>query len=54
MTATPPDIIEGDYRVVSISPLAPRPSPNRRRAAARIVFWNMAVATLVVALPMLL
>jgi hypothetical protein len=54
MTAATPDIIEGAYRVVSISDLpASRPSPNRRRAAVRIVFWNVAFAAAVVALPIL-
>ena len=54
MTTTAPEIIEGEYRVVSVSPITPRPSPNRRRAAVRIAFWNLAVATIVVALPIVL
>jgi hypothetical protein len=58
MTATTPDFIEGAYRVVSIVDLPPsqptRPSPNRRRAAARIVFWNVAVMAAVVVVPILL
>jgi len=53
MTATTPEIIEGAYRVVSITDLPRRPSPNRRRAAMRIVFWNVAFAAAVVALPIL-
>ena len=52
-----PQIIEGDYRVVAITdvppPTAARPSPNRRRAAARIVVWNVVGMAAVVALPLL-
>lgn len=54
MTATTPDIIEGAYRVVSITDLpSARRSPNRRRAAVRIVFWNLAAMIAVVVLPLL-
>ncbi|WP_296595707.1 hypothetical protein [Phenylobacterium sp.] len=54
-----PEIIEGAYRVVATSDLPPpprrqvRPSPNRRRAAARIVAWNVIGVAAVVALPLL-
>jgi hypothetical protein len=52
-----PQIIEGDYRIVAITDLPPsgprRPSPNRRRAAARIVVWNVVGMAAVVALPLL-
>ncbi|HEY8571595.1 hypothetical protein [Phenylobacterium sp.] len=34
-------------------PAQPRPSPNRRRAVARMVFWNLVMAFAVVALPIL-
>jgi hypothetical protein len=54
VTAAHPDIIEASFRVVSTRPLQQRPSPNRRRAAARIVFWNVAIMCAVVALPILL
>jgi hypothetical protein len=49
-----PDLIEGSYRVVSTADLPRRPSPNRRRAAARIVLWNVAFMAAAVALPILL
>lgn len=50
--ATP--IIEGSFRVVSTAAATPRrPSPNRQRAAVRIVFWNFAFVAAAVALPIL-
>ncbi len=52
MTATTPDIIEGAFRVVATA-TCPGRSPNRQRAAARIVFWNFAFVFAVVALPIL-
>ena len=49
------DVIEGAFTVVATRELpAERPfnrSPNRQRLAARIVFWNFALAALVVGLP---
>jgi hypothetical protein len=58
MRATTPDVIEGAFRVVAIADLpapgAARASPNRRRAVARIVFWNLAVVAAAVVLPILL
>lgn len=54
MTATTPDVIEGSFRVVSTSDVARRPSPNRRRAATRIVLWNIALMAAAIALPILL
>ncbi|MEW5685318.1 MAG: hypothetical protein AB1942_10395 [Pseudomonadota bacterium] len=53
MTAPPPDIIEGTFRVVATTELAPRGSPNRRRAAARIVIWNILALAVFLALPAL-
>lgn len=49
-----PIIIQGQYRVLAIADLPRRASPNRRRAAARIVIWNVAFMAAVVALPILL
>ena len=59
MSATDQTVIEGDFRVVATRelPTAPksfRSSPNRRRAAARIVFWNVAVVAVAVGLPLLM
>jgi hypothetical protein len=51
MTATTPDYIDATFRVVATTEL--RPSPNRRRAAVRIVVWNFAFLAMVVALPIL-
>jgi hypothetical protein len=51
MTATTPDFIDGTFRVVATTEL--RPSPNRRRAAVRIVVWNFAFMAAIVALPIL-
>jgi hypothetical protein len=50
------DIIEGSYRVVSTSDPSSRPfskSPNRQRAVARIIFWNLVLFTAVIYLPIL-
>lgn len=52
MNATTPDYIDATFRVVATTEL--RPSPNRRRAAVRIVFWNFAFMAAIVALPILL
>lgn len=46
------DVIEAPFRVVSTD-LPRRASPNRRRAAARIVLWNFALLAAIVALPIL-
>jgi len=54
MTATTPDFIDATFRVVSTTDLPPRRSPNRRRAAVRIVLWNFAFMAALVALPILL
>ena len=54
MTATTPDIIDGAFRVISTTDLPRRPSPNRKRAAVRIVLWNFAFMAAIVALPILL
>ncbi|MBU1374372.1 MAG: hypothetical protein KKE02_21870 [Alphaproteobacteria bacterium] len=51
-TATAPDIIDATFRVVATTAL-PRPSPNRQRAAVRIVLWNVAFMAAAVALPIL-
>jgi hypothetical protein len=50
------EIIEGTFRVVASRELpAPRKgSPNRRRAVARILFWNCAAVFAVVAVPYVL
>jgi hypothetical protein len=57
-TEQTPYVIEGSFRVVATRDLpAARPfrsSPNRRRAAARIAFWNLAVTIAVVGLPIVL
>ncbi|WP_293352153.1 hypothetical protein [Phenylobacterium sp.] len=53
MTATTPDIIDGAFRVVATTELPHRRSPNRQRAAVRIVLWNVAFMAAVVALPIL-
>lgn len=52
MTATTPDYIDATFRVVATTEV-PRRSPNRQRAAVRIVFWNVAFMVAVVALPIL-
>jgi hypothetical protein len=55
MTATTPDIIDGAFRVVATTALPQqRRSPNRQRAAVRIVLWNFAFMAAIVALPILL
>lgn len=58
MTAAAPTpyIIEGSFTVVAtrVLPAARRKSPNRQRAVARIVFWNLAFAFAAVALPYLI
>jgi hypothetical protein len=51
MTTATPDFIDATFRVVATTEL--RPSPNRRRAAIRIVLWNFAFIAAVVALPIL-
>ena len=51
MSAQP--IIEGSFRLVSSHDLPRRPSPNRQRVVARMVFWNVAFMAAVVALPIL-
>jgi|GEM_PF-3845565 len=53
MATADPQIIEGAFRVVATTNLPTRPSPNRRRAAARIVVWNVVGMAAVVALPLL-
>ena len=53
MNAANSDLIEGAFRCVAMTDLTGRGSPNRRRAVARIVFWNVAVMVAFVALPML-
>jgi len=52
--AYPTDVIEGSFRLVSTRDLPRRPSPNRQRAVARIVFWNVAFMAAIVAMPILL
>jgi len=52
--AQPTDVIEGSFRVVATRDAPKRPSPNRQREVARIVFWNVAMMAAVVALPILL
>lgn len=54
MPAQTLDAIEASFRMVATRDLPRRPSPNRQRAAARIVFWNLAFMAAVVALPILL
>ena len=58
MSAPDQTIIEGDFRVVATRELPAaksfRNSPNRRRAAARIVFWNVAVVVAAIGLPLLM
>jgi len=51
-----PYIIEGSFTVVAsrVLPAQRRKSPNRQRAVARIVFWNLTVAFAAVALPYLI
>ncbi len=50
MTAAHDTVIEGEFRVVATR--AARKSPNRQRAAARIVFWNAVLFGAVVCLPL--
>ena len=52
MFVATPEIIEGSFRVVATAPLAPRKSPNRRRAAARIFVWHSAMLIALVAVPL--
>lgn len=47
-------IIEGSYRVISSEPRPFARSPNRRRLAARIAFWNLAAVCAVIVLPHLI
>jgi len=47
------DVIEGSFRLVSSQTLPHRPSPNRQRAVARMVFWNVALMVAIVAMPIL-
>ena len=47
------DVIEGSFRLVSSQTLSRRPSPNRQRAVARMVFWNVALMAVIVAMPIL-
>lgn len=55
MTDHAHDIIEGSYRVVWTRDMpSDRPSPNRRRAIARMVFWNLALVAAVIALPLVM
>jgi len=49
-----PDVIEGSFRVVATSDLKPRRSPNRARAVARLVVWNVTMMAAVVVLPIVL
>lgn len=53
MTAAAPavQIIEGEFRVVETRALPRRPSPNRRRAVARILCWNAIFVGAVVLIP---
>jgi hypothetical protein len=46
-------IIEGSFRVVATHVETRRNSPNRRRAAARIVVWNLAFVVAVIAIPLI-
>ena len=50
------DIIEGSWRVIDTRDLPSRPfskSPNRQRAVARIVCWNLILFGAVIYLPIL-
>lgn len=54
MTDHAHEIIEGSYRVVWTRDLpSDRPSPNRRRAIARMVVWNVALVAAAIGLPLL-
>jgi hypothetical protein len=54
MTGQAHDIIEGSFRVIGTRDVpTARPSPNRRRAIARMVVWNLALMAVVVALPLM-
>ena len=51
------DIIEGSYRVVSTRDPSSRPfskSPNRQRAVARIILWNLVLFAGVIYIPIFL
>ncbi len=50
-TAQSATVIDADFRVVATTDR--RPSPNRRRAAARIALWNTLGLFALVALPMM-
>jgi hypothetical protein len=53
MTDHADDVIEGACRVIwTRDPPTLRSSPNRRRAVARLVVWNLALTAAVVALPL--
>ena len=45
------DIIEGEFRVVASRVNEPRPSPNTRRAVARILCWNAIFVGAVILIP---
>jgi hypothetical protein len=47
------DIIEGEFRVIASREAVRRPSPNRRRAVARILCWNAIFVGVVLAVPYL-
>jgi hypothetical protein len=50
--AHPADIIiEGEFRVVAERTIARRPSPNTRRAVARILCWNAIFVGAVIVIP---
>ena len=55
MTAAAPadHIIEGEYRVVETRTVSPRRSPNRRRAAVRILCWNAIFVGAAITIPVL-
>ena len=51
------DIIEGSFRVISTRDPSGQPlrkSPNRQRAVARMVFWNVVLFAAVIYGPILL
>jgi hypothetical protein len=48
------EIIEGEFRVVASRDAVRRPSPNRRRAVARILCWNAIFVGVVLLLPQLI
>lgn len=51
--AAAPEIIEGEFRVIASRDLPRRPSPNRRRAVARILCWNAIFVGVVLLTPYL-